>query len=43
MTSQDASHLGDDANRHRTAALTSIGAATAGTLLMWLWPDKDED
>jgi hypothetical protein len=39
--------LGDDAGRaknstnhpHRDWALVSISSATAGTLLMWLWPD----
>jgi hypothetical protein len=30
---------GDGANRHRAAALTSIGISTAGTVLMWLWKD----
>lgn len=33
----DASHFGPSAkNKHRNAALTSIGLATAGTLTMWL-------
>jgi len=32
----DAGHTTADANRHRAAALTSIGLATAGTLLMWV-------
>jgi hypothetical protein len=29
----------DGANRHRNAALASIGVATASTLMMWLWKD----
>jgi hypothetical protein len=29
----------DGANRHRNAALASLGVATASTLLMWLWKD----
>jgi hypothetical protein len=29
----------DDSNTHRNAALVSIGLATAGTLMMWLWKD----
>lgn len=41
VTSRDASRLGEDAKRHRNAALTSVGAATAGTLVMWFWPEKD--
>ena len=32
----DADHSTSGANRHRTAALTSIGLASAGTLLMWV-------
>ena len=32
----DAGHSSSGANRHRTAALTSIGLASAGTLLMWV-------
>lgn len=28
------------ANVHRTVAFTSMGIATAGTLMMWLWRDK---
>ena len=32
----DADRTGSGANNHRTAALTSIGLATAGTLLMWV-------
>ena len=28
------------ANAHRTVAFTSMGIATAGTLMMWLWRDK---
>lgn len=31
----------DDANQHRSSALVSMGVATAGTLIMWLWKDKD--
>lgn len=30
---------GGGANRHRNAAITSFGLATAGTVLMWLWKD----
>jgi hypothetical protein len=29
----------DGANRHRNAAIASIGVATASTLMMWLWKD----
>jgi hypothetical protein len=36
MLSDDASDLGEDARRHRNAALVSVGLATTGTLLMWL-------
>jgi hypothetical protein len=32
----DADRSTSGANRHRTSALTSIGLATAGTLLMWV-------
>ena len=32
----DADRTGSGANHHRTAALTSIGLASAGTLLMWV-------
>jgi hypothetical protein len=33
----DARESQDGANRHRNAALLSIGVATASTLMMWLW------
>lgn len=36
VAARDASDLSDGADRHRNAALVSIGLATAGTLLMWL-------
>lgn len=42
VTAKDASNLGDDARHHRKSALISVGAATAGTLVMWLWPDEEE-
>jgi hypothetical protein len=32
----DAEHSNSSADQHRAAALTSIGLATAGTLLMWV-------
>jgi hypothetical protein len=32
----DAGHTTSGADRHRTAALASIGLASAGTLLMWV-------
>lgn len=35
----DARESQDGANRHRNAALASIGVATASTLMMWLWKD----
>lgn len=35
----DARESRDGANRHRNAALASIGVATASTLMMWLWKD----
>jgi hypothetical protein len=36
MLSKDASNLGDDAKKHRNAALVSVGLATSGALVMWL-------
>jgi hypothetical protein len=36
-TSQDADRSLDGRTRHRNAALTSFGIATAGTVMMWLW------
>lgn len=36
VASKDASDLGDGADRHRNAALVSVGLASAGTVLMWL-------
>jgi hypothetical protein len=35
----DARESVDAANRHRNAAIASIGVATASTLMMWLWKD----
>lgn len=35
----DARKTLDGANRHRNAAVVSIGVATASTLMMWLWKD----
>ena len=35
----DAKHSNDDARRHRNVALGSIGVATIGTAMMWLWKD----
>jgi hypothetical protein len=35
----DATHSLDGRRRHRNAALTSIGIATVGTAMMWLWKD----
>jgi hypothetical protein len=35
----DAKESNDGANRHRNAAIASIGVATASTLMMWLWKD----
>jgi hypothetical protein len=39
VASKDASDLASGADRHRNAALVSIGVATTGTVLMWLWND----
>jgi hypothetical protein len=36
MLAKDASNLGDDAKKHRNAALASVGLATTGALVMWL-------
>jgi hypothetical protein len=36
LIADDAGHTTAGANRHRNAALTSMGIATAGTLLMWI-------
>ena len=36
VASQDASDLASGADRHRNAALVSVGLASAGTVLMWL-------
>jgi len=36
---EDAGHSSDDRSRHRNFALGSIGLATAGTVMMWLWKD----
>lgn len=36
VASKDASDLADGADRHRNAALISVGLASAGTVLMWL-------
>jgi hypothetical protein len=38
-TGGNANETVDDANRHRTIALTSIGIATVGTAMMWLIHD----
>lgn len=35
----DARRTSAAAERHRNAALVSIGISTSGVLLMWLWPD----
>ena len=35
----DAQHSNDNARRHRNVALGSIGVATIGTAMMWLWKD----
>jgi hypothetical protein len=35
----DAQESQDGADRHRNAALASIGVATVSTLMMWLWKD----
>jgi hypothetical protein len=42
VTAEDAGEREDGENEggdHRSAALVSIGLATTGTLLMWLWKD----
>ncbi|HEY7394386.1 MAG TPA: hypothetical protein VH559_06060 [Gemmatimonadaceae bacterium] len=35
----DAKRSNDNARRHRNVALGSIGVATVGTVMMWLWKD----
>ena len=35
----DAQNSLDDREKHRNAALTSIGLATVSTLIMWIWND----
>lgn len=39
VASKRASDLAAGAERHRNFALASIGVATTGTVLMWLWND----
>lgn len=39
VASREASDLDDGADHHRAAALLSVGVATTGTVLMWLWND----
>jgi hypothetical protein len=38
-TGGGANEGGNDANRHRTIAISSMALATAGTVMMWLFPD----
>jgi hypothetical protein len=39
ITASDASESSDDRTRHKNAALVSMGIATVGTAMMWLWKD----
>jgi hypothetical protein len=39
MIANGARRFQTDATRHRNAAIASMGLATAGTLVMWLWKD----
>jgi hypothetical protein len=39
LLAEDAGHSVDGRNRHRTVALTSMGVAAVGGVMMWFWKD----